>query len=215
MMDGEGAATQDPMAGLQPVAPSAEPSGLTISDRGAGALPQTVALIGLMGAGKTAVGRRLAQVLGAPFRDADDEIERAANMSIPDFFTRYGEPAFREGERRVIARLLAEPPHVLATGGGAFMDPDTRAALAQHAVTVWLRADLETLVQRCARRSNRPLLAGGDMRARLSDLMTKRYPVYAEADVVVDSVDGPHDAAVAAVKAALMARAAARSEAGS
>lgn len=164
---------------------------------------KSLALIGLMGSGKSAVGRRLAATLKLPFYDADDEIERAAGMSIPEIFESFGEPHFRDGERRVIARLLAGAPHVLATGGGAYMDAATRAALAEAAVTVWLRADLDTLTARCRRRDNRPLLKGVDVRAKLSELMRERYPVYAEADVTVDTHEEAHIVAVRAVVAAL------------
>lgn len=157
---------------------------------------RTIVLVGLMGAGKTAIGRRLAARLGLPFVDADAEIELAAGCSIPEFFARYGEDAFRDGERRVIARLLRDPPHVLATGGGTFMDEETRNRIAESAVSVWLRADLDVLVSRCARRNNRPLLKRGDPRKILGDLIEERYPVYAEADVVVDSIDGPHETVV-------------------
>lgn len=157
---------------------------------------RTIVLVGLMGAGKTAIGRRLAARLGLPFVDADAEIELAAGCSIPEIFTRYGEDAFRDGERRVIARLLGDPPHVLATGGGTFMDAETRNRIAETAVSVWLRADLDVLVARCARRNNRPLLKRGDPRKILGDLIEERYPVYAEADIVVESVDGPHESVV-------------------
>lgn len=168
------------------------------------ALRRTVVLIGLMGAGKTTVGRRLAEALGAPFRDSDDEIAIAAGMDIPQIFETLGEPAFRDGERRVIERLLAEAPHVLATGGGAFMDPATRAAIKAGAVSVWIRADLDTLVERTARKHDRPLLRKGDPRRILSDLMARRHPVYAEADVIVDSPPGaPHDRVAAAILDAL------------
>jgi shikimate kinase len=157
-------------------------------------VPRTIALVGLMGAGKTSIGRRLAQRLGLPFVDADAEIEAAAGATIEDMFERHGEQSFREGERRVIARLLDAPPHVLATGGGAYMDPATRALLHQRAMTVWLRADIELLLARLSRRNNRPLLKTGDPRSILERLTALRYPVYAEADLVVDSVDGPPDA---------------------
>ncbi len=155
------------------------------------ALARTVTLVGLMGAGKSSVGRALAQAIGVPFRDADREIERAAAMSVPEIFERFGEPYFREGERRVIARLLNEPPHVLATGGGAYMDAKTRRTLRERARTIWLRADLDTLTERCRRRGGRPLLAGGDAREALARLMEARYPIYAEADHVIDSRDAP------------------------
>jgi len=150
-------------------------------------LVRPVVLIGLMGAGKSSVGSRLADLIGVPFADSDKEIERAANLTIPEIFERYGEPHFRDGERRVIARLLDGRPQVLAIGGGAFMDPETRALIAARAVSVWLKADLHTLVQRTAGRSHRPLLNQGDPRRTLEQLMATRYPVYAQADVVVDT----------------------------
>lgn len=161
--------------------------------------PKTIALVGLMGAGKSSIGRRLAQVLALPFVDADTEIEAAADATIEEIFAREGEAAFRNGERRVIARLLERPPQVLATGGGAFMDPTTRALIREHAISVWLRADLDVLLARVSRRSNRPLLKTDDPRAVLARLMDARYPVYAEADLVVDSVDGPPEATLARV----------------
>ncbi len=159
----------------------------------AGLLDRSIVLVGLMGAGKTSVGRRLARELGLPFLDADEEIEAAAGCSISDFFELHGEAEFRAGERRVIERLLTGPVCVLATGGGAFMDPATREAIRRHGISVWLRADLDVLVKRVGRRNNRPLLQGGDQRRILQDLMTTRYPVYGQADVIVDSCDGPHD----------------------
>lgn len=168
------------------------------------ALRRTVVLVGLMGAGKTTVGRRLAEALGAPFRDSDDEIATAAGMDVPTIFATLGEAAFREGEQRVIRRLLDAPPHVLATGGGAFMNPETRAAVRARAVSVWLRADLETLVERTSRKTDRPLLREGDPAEILSRLMAQRYPVYTEADIVIDSeAGGSHDAVVASIVAAL------------
>jgi shikimate kinase len=154
-------------------------------------LPRTVVLVGLMGVGKTNIGRRLAAHLQLSFVDADAEIEAAAGESIEDIFQRHGEAFFRAGERRVISRLLDGPVHVLATGGGAFMDKQTRARIRQCGISVWLRAELDLLVTRVARRNNRPLLKAGDKRAVLADLMERRHPVYAEADIVVDSVDGP------------------------
>jgi shikimate kinase len=170
-------------------------------------LRRTVALVGLMGAGKSTVGRRLADALRAPFRDSDDEIAGAAGMDVPDIFAELGEPAFREGERRVIARLLDEPPHVLATGGGAFMNPETRRLIRERALAVWLRADLDTLVERTARRDDRPLLRQGDPRAILARLIAERHPVYAEAAVAVDSLrGGAHDAVVADILSALEQR---------
>ena len=171
-------------------------------------VPRTVVLVGLMGAGKSAIGRRLAARLGLPFVDADREIETAAGCTIPEIFERYGEPAFRAGERRVILRLLAEPVHVLATGGGAFMDGEIRAAVKAHGISVWLRADIELLLRRVSRRTDRPLLKRGEPRAVLEQLIAARYPVYAEADVVVDSLDGPPETMVDAVIAALAPRSA-------
>ena len=154
-------------------------------------LPRTVALVGLMGAGKSAIGKRLAARLGLPFVDADDEIERAAGCTIAEFFERYGEQEFRAGERRVIGRLLEETPHVLSTGGGAYMDPETRALMRTRALTVWLRAELDVLFDRVKKRTHRPLLRQGDPKEILARLMQQRYPIYAEADIVVDSTAQP------------------------
>lgn len=159
-------------------------------------VPKTLVLVGLMGAGKTAIGRRVASRLGLPFADADLEIELAAGCSVQDIFATYGEPAFRDVERKVIARLLDGPVQVLATGGGAYMDPSTRATIAQRGISLWLRADLETLLARTARRNNRPLLQNGDPRSVLTDLIERRYPVYAEADLVVDSSEAPPEQTV-------------------
>ena len=159
-------------------------------------VPKTLVLVGLMGAGKTAIGRRVASRLGLPFADADLEIELAAGCSVQDIFATYGEPAFRDVERKVIARVLDGPLQVLATGGGAYMDPSTRATIAQRGISLWLRADLETLLARTARRNNRPLLQNGDPRAVLADLIERRYPVYAEADLVVDSSEAPPEQTV-------------------
>jgi shikimate kinase len=156
-------------------------------------LPRTVALVGLMGAGKSAIGRRLAQRLRLPFVDADDEIERAAGCSISEFFERFGEAEFRNGERRVISRLLEGPPHVLSTGGGAYIDPATRALMREKALTVWLRADLDVLFDRVKKRAHRPLLRQGDPREILRRLMEQRYPIYAESDLVVESTAQPAD----------------------
>jgi shikimate kinase len=152
-----------------------------------------------MGAGKSCIGRLLAGALGLPFVDADKEIEAAAGCSVEDIFTAHGEAAFREGERRVIARLLTQPKIVLATGGGAFMDPATRKLIRKHTTSVWLRADVDLLLRRTARRNNRPLLKRGDPREILGRLISERHPVYAEADVTVDSVDGPPEATLARV----------------
>ena len=169
-------------------------------------VPKTIALVGLMGAGKSSIGRRLAQRLGLPFIDADSEIEAAADATVEEIFQRHGEAAFRDGERRVIARLLDSPVHVLATGGGAFMDATTRTLIRARAVSVWLRADIELMLARVGRRSNRPLLKGGDPRAVLQQLIAQRYPIYAQADITVDSVDGPPEATVERVMAALAAQ---------
>ena len=168
------------------------------------AITRTIALVGLMGAGKSAIGKRLAQRLGLPFVDADIEIEAAAGCTIEEFFERFGEAEFRAGERRVIQRLLDGTPHVLATGGGAFMDPLTRALMREKATTIWLRADLNVLFERVSRRSNRPLLKNGDPRGTLERLMALRYPIYAEADIVVDSRDAPADRTAEEVHAALL-----------
>jgi len=164
---------------------------------------RTLVLVGLMGAGKSSVGRRLAARLGLPFTDADQEIEAAAGMTVSEIFARHGEPAFRDGERRVIARLLGDPVHVLATGGGAFMDERTRVLIRERAVSIWLRAELDELVRRVSRRTDRPLLKGADPRIVLERLMAQRYPVYAEADVTVPSSSGAADETVDRILAQL------------
>ena len=164
---------------------------------------RSVVLVGLMGAGKSNIGRRLAGRLNFPFIDADSEIEAAAGETIEEIFQRHGEPYFRSGERRVIARLLDGPPHVLATGGGAFMDVQTRAHIRRRGISIWLRADLDLLLARVTRRDNRPLLKEGDRRAILAALIEQRHPVYAEADIVVDSIDGPPELTLADVVSAL------------
>ena len=166
-------------------------------------LTRTVALVGMMGAGKSSVGRRLAARLGVPFRDADTEIEAAAGCAVPDIFERFGESEFRAGERRVIARLLKDPPHVLATGGGALLDAETRAQIAEHAFSIWLRAPVELLLSRVGRRDTRPLLKHGDPRATLERLLREREPFYAQANLVIDGEDGPHQRAVEAIIKAL------------
>jgi shikimate kinase len=171
---------------------------------------RTLVMVGMMGAGKSSVGRRLANRLGMAFVDADSEIEIAANATIPEIFERHGEAYFRDGERRVIARLLDGPPQVLATGGGAFMDPRTRALIRERAVSIWLRADLDLLMRRVSRRNDRPLLQVAEPRHRLAELMAERNPFYAEADVTVDSTDGPPDATLERVVQALDAHLAAR-----
>ena len=168
-------------------------------------LDRSVVLIGLMGAGKTSIGRILAERLGLPFVDADAEIERAAGATIEEIFARDGEAVFRSGERRVIERLLAGPPAIIATGGGAFMDASTRATVRERGISVWLKADLETLVKRTARRGGRPLLAQGDPREVLARLMAQRYPVYGEADVTVETGEEPAESVTDAVIAALEA----------
>ena len=153
--------------------------------------PKTIVLVGLMGAGKTSVGRLLAKRLDLEFIDADHEIEQAAQCSIEQIFESHGEAEFRDGEQRVIARLLTGPTHVLATGGGAFMRKETRDAIRGRGISVWLRADLDLLLRRVSRRKNRPLLRNENPRQTLEKLMEERYPVYAEADIVVDSGDRP------------------------
>ena len=164
-----------------------------------------IVLVGLMGAGKTAVGRRLAAALGVGFADADEAIVEAASMSIPDIFEVYGEQAFRDLERRVIARLVDEAPAVLALGGGAFIDPRTREKLAGRTVTIWLKADLDTLVARTVRkRTSRPLLREGDPRETLAELMARRYPVYALADHTLATGDQPLEEVVERLEALLV-----------
>ncbi len=160
---------------------------------------RSVVLVGLMGCGKSAIGRRLAGRLGLPFVDADEEIERAAGKSIEDIFADHGEPYFRDGERKVLARLLRSGPQVLATGGGAFMNEETRAAVGGGGVSVWLKADLPLLVRRVGRRGNRPLLKVADPETVLKNLMATRYPVYAQADITVESRDVPHEVIVAEI----------------
>lgn len=157
---------------------------------------KSLVLVGLMGAGKSSVGKRLASRLSLPFFDADTEIEKAAGASIPDIFAEHGESAFRDGERRVIARLLEQSPVVLATGGGAFMNEETRDRIRERGFSIWLKAELDVLVKRCSRRGNRPLLQAGDPRSVLARLMAERYPVYAEADLTVLTGDGPHEGVV-------------------
>lgn len=166
---------------------------------------RTVALVGLMGAGKTTIGRRLAQALDLPFVDADDAIVEAAGRSIDDIFAERGECEFRRGERQVISRLLEGPAHVLATGGGAFIDPRTRALMKARAISIWLKAPLDVLMKRVAKRDNRPLLKEDDPRAVMKRLMDERYPIYAEADLTVETGTGPHHSAVAAILDALRA----------
>ncbi|GGG45163.1 shikimate kinase [Chelatococcus composti] len=155
---------------------------------------RSIVLVGMMGAGKSTVGRRLAARLGLPFVDADNEIEAAAGMTIPEIFATHGEAAFRDGERRVIERLLGNGPQVLATGGGAYMNAETRARIAEAGISVWLKADLDVLLKRVRKRPNRPLLQTPDPEKTLRDLIALRYPVYAEAAITVISRDAPHEA---------------------
>jgi shikimate kinase len=167
-----------------------------------------------MGAGKTAVGRRLATRLELPFVDADTEIEVAAGASIREIFAEHGEGYFRQGERKVIKRLLEEGRQVLATGGGAYMNPETRATIKARGLSVWLKADLKVLLKRVGRRDNRPLLAGGDPEKVMKRLIEERYPIYAEADLTVESRDVPHDVIVGAVIDALAAKLGCKATAG-
>lgn len=164
---------------------------------------RTIALVGLMGVGKSTVGRRLAQRLELPFADGDHEIEAAAGMSVSEIFATRGEAEFRAGEARVMRRLLEGPPIVLATGGGAMINPDTRALMKQHAVSVWMRADLKVIAERVGRRDTRPLLRGRDALQALRELAEARYPIYAEADLTVDVGGGSHAQAVEAILKAL------------
>lgn len=161
-----------------------------------GRISRTIVLVGLMGAGKSCVGRRLAVRLGVDFLDSDVEFEAASGGTISDYFTRFGEAAFRDGERKVIARLLDGPPVVLATGGGAFIDPTTRERIKSAGTSVWIRADLDLLLKRTVGRDHRPLLKQGDPKEILGRLMEARYPIYAEADITVDSTDEIPEATV-------------------
>lgn len=164
---------------------------------------RAIVLVGMPGSGKSSIGRRLAQWLGLPFADADAEIEQAAGMSIIDIFASRGEAEFRAGEARVIARLIDERPQVIATGGGAFMNPDTRALIGARAVSVWLQAEIPVLLRRVKRKSDRPLLQTADPEATLRRLLGDRESTYAEADIVIPSHEGPHEAVVEAIVAAL------------
>ena len=151
---------------------------------------RSIVLVGMMGAGKSSIGRRLASRLGIPFIDADTEIESAAGMTIPEIFEKHGEPYFRAGEARVIARLLDNGPQVLATGGGAVMDPQTRALIGQKGISIWLKADIDVLLKRTNRRNDRPLVE------KIKDLLPAREPIYAQADIIIQSRDEPHDAII-------------------
>lgn len=158
---------------------------------------RAVVLVGMMGSGKSSVGKRLGARLGLPFVDADTEIETAAGMSIPDIFAQRGESEFRDGERRVIARILTtRSPLVLATGGGAYMNADTRARIAELGISIWLRADFEVLMRRVRKRSNRPLLQTADPEATMRRMLAEREPVYAQADITLISRDDPHEVVV-------------------
>lgn len=177
-------------------------------------IDRPLVLVGLMAVGKSTVGRKLATLLQFEFVDADEEIEKAAQMSIPEIFESYGEPYFRSGERRVIARLIDEAAQgsnrpdgnkVLATGGGAFADPETRALILERGIAIWLDSDTDTLLERVSRKSNRPLLKGGDARATLDRLRAERGPAYAEAPIRVESRPGPHQRTVLAIIAELEA----------
>jgi shikimate kinase len=167
---------------------------------------RSIVLIGMMGVGKSSIGRRLGSRLGIPFNDADAEIEKAAGMSIADIFARHGEAAFRSGESRVIARLLDGGPQVLATGGGAVMNPETRALIKEKSISVWLSAELDLLMRRISKRkAERPMLHTADPAETLRELLTEREPIYAQADLTVESREVPHDAVVAEIVGALTA----------
>lgn len=168
---------------------------------------RSVVLVGLMGAGKTAVGRLLAEKLSLPFIDADREIETAAGLTISEIFERHGEPFFREREEKVMGRLLSGPPLVIAAGGGAFMSAATRAEIKAAGVSVWLKADVDLLVKRTAKRNHRPLLAGDDPRAVLERLATEREPTYATADITIETSEEPADAVAARIAATLASHA--------
>lgn len=174
---------------------------------------KSIVLVGMMGAGKTSIGRRLAAVLRLPFVDADMEIEKAANLSVPEIFAQYGEAHFREGEQRVMARLLANGPAVLATGGGAFMSEQTRRGCREHGVTIWLKADVPVLLERVRKKGNRPLLSGPDPEGALKALLTEREKIYALADLSIGSRDGPHHVLVAEIISLLDAHLTERAEA--
>ena len=167
---------------------------------------RSIVLVGMMGVGKSSIGRRLAALLGIPFVDADAEIEKAAGMSVADIFSRHGEADFRSGEARVIARLLEGGPQVLATGGGAVMNADTRAAIKTKGISIWLRAEFEVLIRRISKRKNeRPMLQTADPAATLRQLLEVRDPIYAQADIAVDSREVPHEAIVSQIVNALTA----------
>ncbi|MEM7567921.1 MAG: shikimate kinase [Pseudomonadota bacterium] len=189
----------DPAEGDTEPVETAPPAGLDTATIKARLGGRSLVLIGMMGAGKSTIGRRLAKRLGLDFTDADAEIERAAGMTIPEIFEAHGEEEFRRGERAVIARLLGEGPRVLATGGGAFMDAETRGAIAAAGLAIWLKADLEVLMTRVRKRANRPLLQDPDPEGVMRRLLDAREPVYANAPVIVISREGPHEDVVADV----------------
>jgi shikimate kinase/3-dehydroquinate synthase len=164
---------------------------------------RSIVLVGMMGAGKTSVGRRLAARLNLPFADADAEIEAGAQMSVPEIFERFGETYFREGERKVLARLMAEGQKVLATGGGAFMNEATRRRIAESGVSIWLKPDFDVLVRRVRKRSNRPLLQTSNPEETLRRILEERSPIYGQADLTIESREGPHDAVVEAIVSGL------------
>jgi shikimate kinase len=161
---------------------------------------RSIVLVGMMGAGKSSIGRRLASRLGIPFIDADTEIESAAGMTIPEIFEKHGEPYFRAGEARVIARLLDNGPQVLATGGGSVMDPQTRALIGQKGISIWLKADIDVLLKRTKRRNDRPLVE------KIKDLLPVREPIYAQADIIIQSRDEPHETIIDEIMSVLPKR---------
>ncbi|HET8544117.1 MAG TPA: shikimate kinase [Pseudolabrys sp.] len=167
---------------------------------------RSIVLVGMMGAGKSSIGRRLASRLGIPFIDADTEIESAAGMSIPEIFEKHGEPYFRAGEARVIARLLDNGPQVLATGGGSVMDPHTRTLIGQKGISIWLKADIDVLLKRTKRRNDRPLVE------KIKDLLPVREPIYAQADIIIQSRDEPHDTIIDEIMGELPKRLGLRAE---
>jgi shikimate kinase len=171
---------------------------------------RSIALVGMPGSGKSSIGRRLAPRIGLPFVDADAEIEKAAGMPISEIFAKHGEPYFRDGEARVIARLLDEGPSIIATGGGALVNTGTRELIRKRAIAIWLRAEISVLMRRVRRKSDRPLLKGADPEATLQRLLNEREPIYAEADIIVMSREGPHDAVVDEILAELNKRLEAR-----
>ena len=167
---------------------------------------RSIVLVGMMGAGKSSIGRRLASRLGIPFIDADTEIVSAAGMTIPEIFEKHGEPYFRAGEARVIARLLDNGPQVLATGGGSVMDPQTRALIGQKSISIWLKADIDVLLKRTKRRNDRPLVE------KIKDLLPVREPIYAQADIIIQSRDEPHDTIIDEIMGELPKRLGLRAE---